>query len=126
MRKSKGRGEKTAANGRALMERGNECGRGAGGEKARKKTEREWSLRKRESWHGAGGEKVCKKIGAGGGVERWKGLAHKINARRARERLTICRQTAMIFLKKHIDRGARVHKGGAAKGEEDEIRGYFG
>lgn len=27
MRKSKGRGEKTAANGRARMERGNECGR---------------------------------------------------------------------------------------------------
>ena len=118
--------KKTAANGRARMERGNECGRGAGGEKARKKTAREWSLRKREFWHGAGREKAHKKIGAGVGVERWKGLAHKINARRARERLTICRQTAMIFLKKHIDRGARVHKGGAAKGEEDEIRGYFG
>lgn len=126
MRKSKGRGEKTAANGRARMVIGNECGRGAGGEKARKKTAREWSLRKREFWYGAGREKAHKKIGAGVGVVRWKGLAHKLNARRARERLTICRQTAMIFLKKHIDRGARVHKGGAAKGEEDEIRGYFG
>lgn len=70
MRKSKGRGEKTAANGRTRMVRGNECGRGAGGEKARKKTAREWSLRKREFWHGAGREKVCKKIGAGRGAER--------------------------------------------------------
>lgn len=123
MRKSKGRGEKTATNGRARIVKRESSGmartekkraknrhesmaqaakkEGAGGEKARKKTAREWSLRKREFWHGAGREKVCKKIGAGVGVERWKGLAHKINARRARERLTICRQTTMIFLKKH-------------------------
>lgn len=96
MRKSKGRGEKTATNGRARIvkressgmartekkraKNGHESmaqaaekrwfGRGAGGEKARKKTAREWSLIKREFWYGAGREKARKKIGAGVGVER--------------------------------------------------------
>lgn len=37
MRKSKGRGEKTAANGRVRMERGNECERGAGVVRAERK-----------------------------------------------------------------------------------------
>lgn len=50
MRKSKGRGEKTAANGRAQMVRGNECGRGAGGKKARKKTAREWAWSGGKVW----------------------------------------------------------------------------
>ena len=122
MRKSKGRGEKR----RQTAGRGWREGTSAGGEKARKKMAREWSLIKREFWYGAGREKARKKIGAGVGVERWKGLAHKINARRARERLTICRQTAMIFLKKHNRSRRAGAEGGAAKGEEDEIRGYFG
>lgn len=110
MRKSKGRGEKNGGKRQGADGEKREFWRGAGGDKARKKAAREWSLRKREFWHGAGREKARKNIGAGVGVVRWKGLAHKINARRARERLTICRQTAMIFLKKHIDRGARVRK----------------